>query len=36
MKWLNSIFNKKEEKEDIEISSERLENDWDEVHEASF
>ena len=36
MKWLNSIFNKKEKKEDTEISPERLENGWDEVFDATF
>jgi len=36
MKWLNSIFNKKEKKENPEISPERLENGWDEVFDATF
>jgi hypothetical protein len=36
MKWLNTIFNKKEKKENSEIAPERLENGWDEVYDATF
>jgi hypothetical protein len=34
MKWLNSLFNKKESINEILIVKKEIENEWDEVHAA--